>query len=108
MRGSSCVSILALLLLVVFSAMAQADIKIRTLDGVVLAGRIYDLGNEYLELAGRLGSNPILKRNVKSWSQVELETSEPPGIILVFLSGHEVSGSVRFDTGPVNGSWTSN
>ena len=99
MRGSSCVSILALLLLVVFSAMAQADIKIRTLDGVVLAGRIYDLGNEYLELAGRLGSNPILKRNVRSWSQVELKTPEPPGIILVFLSGHEVSGGVRFDTG---------
>lgn len=99
MRPSGFGFILALMLLFVSSATVDAEIRVRTLDGSVFEGRVYDLGNEYLELENRVGSNQILKRMVKSWRQVVLETPESPGIILVFQGGHAVSGNVRFDVG---------
>ena len=91
-------SILTLLLIVMPIAIAEADVRLRTLEGSVLAGRVYDLGNEYLELGSRLGATLVLKREVKGWSQIEADKEEPAGIILVFQSGHEVAGNVRFDT----------
>ncbi len=99
MRPSGFGFILPLMLLFVCSATVEAEIRVRTLDGSVFEGRVYDLGNEYLELENRVGSNQILKRMVKSWKQVVLETPESPGIILVFEGGHAVSGNVRFDVG---------
>lgn len=91
--------VINLVLLVLSVTVVQADIRIVKLDGSVLEGRFYDLGNEYLEMESRLGSSLLLKREVKGWSQVESDEPEPSGIILVIQGGHEVAGNVRFDSG---------
>ena len=84
-------------------SIAAADVRIVKLEGAVLEGRFYDLGNEYLELDSRLGSTLILKREVKGWSPIESEKPEPSGIILVLQGGHEVAGNVRVDAGTREG-----
>ncbi|MDE0960600.1 MAG: tetratricopeptide repeat protein [Planctomycetota bacterium] len=76
-----------------------ADVRVRMVRGEVLEGRVYDIGNEYLELSGRLGSTRILKRDVKSWSFKLSAKPEPKGILLILEEGHEVGGDVRFDAG---------
>ena len=53
-----------LVLFVVPVTVVQADVRVVKLDGSVLEGRFYDLGNEYLEMESRLGSSLLLKREV--------------------------------------------
>ncbi|MGE4619173.1 MAG: tetratricopeptide repeat protein [Planctomycetota bacterium] len=81
------------------TAEASVRVRIRTQAGVVLEGRVYDLGNEYLEVGSRLGNTRILKREVKGWSLVDTESEESPGILLIMKNAHEISGNVRFDAG---------
>ena len=78
---------------------ADAQVRVRMLDGKIVEGRIYDLGNEYLELSSRLGTKLILKREVLGWSSVDLEDKDEGGMLLVLKSGNEVGGDVSFDPG---------
>ena len=87
------------LLLTLFSTPAEAQVRVRMLDGKIVEGRIYDLGNEYLELSRRLGTKLILKREVLGWSSEILEEKDKGGILLVLESGNEVGGEVSFDSG---------
>ena len=87
------------LLLTLFSTPAEAQVRIRMLDGKIVEGRIYDLGNEYLELSRRMGTKLILKREVLGWSSEILEEKDKGGILLVLESGNEVGGEVSFDSG---------
>ena len=64
------------LLLTLFSTPAEAQVRIRMLDGKIVEGRIYDLGNEYLELSRRMGTKLILKREVLGWSSEILEEKD--------------------------------
>ncbi|HIG05797.1 MAG TPA: tetratricopeptide repeat protein [Planctomycetes bacterium] len=96
----SALAILGSALLIILPCLeVAADVRLRMKTGEVLEGRIYDLGHEYLELSGRLGSNLILKRDVKHWSLKTTTRPEPKGILLILSEGLEVGGDVRFDTG---------
>ena len=64
------------LLLTLLSTPAEAQVRVRMLDGKIVEGRIYDLGNEYLELSRRLGTKLILKREVLGWSSEILEEKD--------------------------------
>jgi tetratricopeptide (TPR) repeat protein len=77
----------------------DAQVRVRMLDGKVVEGRFYDLGNEYLELSRRLGTKMVLKREVLGWSSEDLEEKDKGGILLVLESGNEVAGDVSFDSG---------
>ena len=87
------------LLILLHCLEVAADVRLRMKAGEVLEGRIYDLGHEYLELSGRLGSNLILKRDVKHWSLKTTTKPEPKGILLILSEGLEVGGKVHFDAG---------
>lgn len=86
-------------LMALIPTQAEAQVRIRMLDGKIVEGRIYDLGNEYLELSRRLGTKLILKREVMGWSSEALEEKDKGGILLVLKSGNEVGGEVSFDSG---------
>jgi len=87
------------LLFFIFPDTSEAQVRIRLLDGKSVEGRIYDLGNEYLELSSRMGTKLILKRDVLGWSSKDLEEKDEGGILLVLQSGNEVGGDVSFDPG---------
>ena len=78
---------------------AQERVRLVMFSGERLEGRVYDLGDQYLELHRSLGSTRIPKSLVESWS-----LSVDPGVgagdaglLLVLGGGHEIGGDVRFD-----------
>ncbi len=82
------------------SAADAGDERVRLVlyNGDAIEGRVYDLGNQYLELHRSLGSTRLAKSEVESWTLVIDREAEgaPPGILIVLRGGHEIGGDVRF------------
>ena len=69
------------------------SILIELTGGKVLEGRVFDLGEESLEIRGRLGTVKIRKREVVRWNLRYNDDSALASVILL-KSGQEIPGKI--------------